>query len=125
MYVCKKKRKCSVYKSLNQHYVANDIYISMLKNLKKLFYKCFFCSIVFLFQFVAATFWGIYLMDRELIFPRALDKIFPSWLNHILVRVLSSPLNNCNIFIAVSLISRRLKKPISNCMLCSKLSFNP
>ena len=84
MYV-KKKKKCSVYKSVNQHYVANDIYIYMLKNLKKLFYKCFFCSIVFLFQFVAATFWGIYLMDRELIFPRALDKIFPSWLNHILV----------------------------------------
>ena len=24
-------------------------------------------------------------MDRELIFPKALDKIFPSWLNHLLV----------------------------------------
>lgn len=44
-----------------------------------------FSSLAFpLGVFVAATFWGIYLMDRELIFPRALDKIFPSWLNHIL-----------------------------------------
>lgn len=44
-----------------------------------------FSSLAFpLGLFVATTFWGIYAMDRELIFPRALDKIFPRWLNHIL-----------------------------------------
>ncbi|XP_078382152.1 androgen-induced gene 1 protein-like isoform X1 [Oculina patagonica] len=34
--------------------------------------------------FVAATFWGIYMIDRELIFPSVLDKIIPPWLNHLL-----------------------------------------
>lgn len=44
-----------------------------------------FASLAFpLGVFVAASFWGIYMMDRELIFPKALDKIFPSWLNHLL-----------------------------------------
>ncbi|XP_017473352.1 PREDICTED: androgen-induced gene 1 protein isoform X1 [Rhagoletis zephyria] len=29
------------------------------------------------------SFWVIYAYDRELIFPKALDAIFPNWLNHI------------------------------------------
>jgi len=33
---------------------------------------------------VAITFWGIYAIDRELIFPRALDSFFPDWLNHVM-----------------------------------------
>ncbi|CAD6999497.1 androgen-induced gene 1 protein [Ceratitis capitata] len=32
---------------------------------------------------VCISFWVIYAFDRELIFPTALDAIFPSWLNHI------------------------------------------
>ncbi|XP_030555012.1 androgen-induced gene 1 protein [Drosophila novamexicana] len=32
---------------------------------------------------VCISFWVIYLWDRELIFPAALDAIFPSWLNHV------------------------------------------
>lgn len=44
-----------------------------------------FASLAFPFGvFVAVSFWGIYMMDRELIFPKALDDIFPSWLNHVL-----------------------------------------
>lgn len=34
------------------------------------------------FQFVSSTFWGIYAVDRELIFPQELDSFFPVWLNH-------------------------------------------
>ncbi|XP_034666063.1 androgen-induced gene 1 protein [Drosophila subobscura] len=32
---------------------------------------------------VCISFWVIYMWDRELIFPSALDAIFPSWLNHV------------------------------------------
>uniref|UniRef100_A0A336LG15 CSON004922 protein n=1 Tax=Culicoides sonorensis TaxID=179676 RepID=A0A336LG15_CULSO len=34
---------------------------------------------------VAITFWSIYAVDRELIFPRVLDSFFPDWLNHMCV----------------------------------------
>ncbi|CAH0564640.1 unnamed protein product [Brassicogethes aeneus] len=34
--------------------------------------------------FVAITFWGLYFIDRELVFPRALDAFFPTWLNHVM-----------------------------------------
>ena len=30
------------------------------------------------------TFWGLWAVNRELVFPVALDAFFPSWLNHIL-----------------------------------------
>ncbi|XP_061487109.1 androgen-induced gene 1 protein-like [Rhineura floridana] len=32
--------------------------------------------------FVAVAFWGLYAYDRELVYPRELDDINPSWLNH-------------------------------------------
>lgn len=32
--------------------------------------------------YVGVTFWSIYAVDRELIFPKALDAFFPAWLNH-------------------------------------------
>jgi len=32
--------------------------------------------------FVAVIFWGLYAVDRELIFPAKLDGHFPAWLNH-------------------------------------------
>jgi hypothetical protein len=51
---------------------------------------------VFLFylQFVVLTFWGIYAVDRELVYPKALDKLIPPWLNHIMVCIefTSSPM---------------------------------
>ena len=37
------------------------------------------------FQFVVITFWGIYVVDRELVYPERLDKIIPTWLNHVMV----------------------------------------
>ena len=38
-------------------------------------------------QFVVVTFWGLYAVDRELVFPKHLDKIVPMWLNHVMVGV--------------------------------------
>ncbi|XP_031552945.1 androgen-induced gene 1 protein-like isoform X2 [Actinia tenebrosa] len=32
--------------------------------------------------FVTATFWGIYFVDRELVYPKILDDIIPTWINH-------------------------------------------
>lgn len=32
--------------------------------------------------FVSTSFWVIYAVDRELIFPAVFDSFFPSWLNH-------------------------------------------
>lgn len=44
-----------------------------------------FCALAFpLGVFVAATFWGIYMIDRNLIFPVSMDAIIPPWLNHLL-----------------------------------------
>ncbi len=39
-----------------------------------------------LLQFVVITFWGLYAVDRELVYPAHLDKIIPWWLNHVMVR---------------------------------------
>lgn len=45
----------------------------------------FLAAVVFpIGTLVVTTFWAIYAVDRELIFPEALDKFFPSWLNHAL-----------------------------------------
>ncbi|XP_030751284.1 androgen-induced gene 1 protein-like [Sitophilus oryzae] len=35
-------------------------------------------------MFVGITFWGLYVIDRELVFPRAIDPYFPWWLNHLM-----------------------------------------
>ncbi|XP_074064061.1 androgen-dependent TFPI-regulating protein [Macrotis lagotis] len=32
--------------------------------------------------FVFLSFWTLYLYDRELVYPKNLDEIFPQWLNH-------------------------------------------
>ncbi|XP_026553072.1 androgen-induced gene 1 protein-like [Pseudonaja textilis] len=32
--------------------------------------------------FVAVAFWGLYAIDRELVYPKELDDINPDWLNH-------------------------------------------
>ncbi|XP_046374637.2 androgen-induced gene 1 protein-like isoform X2 [Haliotis rufescens] len=34
--------------------------------------------------FVVVTFWAIYAVDRELVFPKALDQFIPPWLNHVM-----------------------------------------
>ncbi|XP_058265458.1 androgen dependent TFPI regulating protein 1 isoform X1 [Hemibagrus wyckioides] len=38
--------------------------------------------------FVFTSFWSIYTYDRELVFPKALDDIIPTWLNHALHTVI-------------------------------------
>lgn len=44
-----------------------------------------FTSLAFpLSMFVGLTFWGLYAIDRELVFPRSLDPFFPVWLNHVM-----------------------------------------
>lgn len=70
--------------------LMNDIFGNNEQNPKKppLIRKikdAIFTSLAFpLSMFVSVTFWGIYLVDRELIFPKILDKYFPVWLNHIM-----------------------------------------
>ncbi|KAJ3646174.1 hypothetical protein Zmor_023772 [Zophobas morio] len=55
-------------------------------------------------MFVGLTFWCIYFVDRELIFPRALDKFFPVWLNHAMH-------TNIMIFILIELYTSYRKYP--------------
>ncbi|XP_033341583.2 androgen-induced gene 1 protein isoform X3 [Megalopta genalis] len=35
-------------------------------------------------MFVSLTFWGLMSIDRELVFPKAVDPYFPWWLNHLM-----------------------------------------
>ncbi|KAL5281642.1 hypothetical protein ACFFRR_005161 [Megaselia abdita] len=43
-----------------------------------------FSSLAFPVSFnVGISFWGLYAVDRELVFPRVLDAVFPVWLNHV------------------------------------------
>lgn len=35
-------------------------------------------------MFVVTTFWSLYALDRELVYPKALDAIIPAWLNHVM-----------------------------------------
>ncbi|GLH15391.1 Androgen-induced protein 1 [Gryllus bimaculatus] len=57
-----------------------------------------------LFQFVGLTFWGLYAIDRELVFPKALDPYFPSWLNHVMH-------TNIMIFIVLEMVLSFRKYP--------------
>ncbi|XP_045365555.1 androgen-dependent TFPI-regulating protein isoform X1 [Camelus bactrianus] len=44
-----------------------------------------FTTLVFpISTFVFLSFWSLFLYDRELVYPKALDDIFPVWLNHAL-----------------------------------------
>jgi len=55
---------------------------------------------------VTTTFWTLYIIDRELIFPASLDKIYPVWLNHMWVSVC------VHLYIVYTL--RDAKSPISD-----------
>ncbi|KAL1506773.1 hypothetical protein ABEB36_006075 [Hypothenemus hampei] len=41
---------------------------------------------------VVSTFWSIWYIDRELIFPKIVDDFYPSWLNHTLHTLIVIPL---------------------------------
>lgn len=55
-------------------------------------------------MFVGLTFWIIYFIDRELIFPRALDPYFPTWLNHVMH-------TNIMIFVLIEMFTSFRKYP--------------
>ncbi|XP_055988508.1 androgen-dependent TFPI-regulating protein [Sorex fumeus] len=57
-----------------------------------------FTTLVFpISTFVFLTFWIIFLYDRELIYPKDLDNVFPVWLNHAM-HTLILPLSFVEIF---------------------------
>uniref|UniRef100_A0A1B6DLQ4 Uncharacterized protein n=1 Tax=Clastoptera arizonana TaxID=38151 RepID=A0A1B6DLQ4_9HEMI len=56
-------------------------------------------------MFVGITFWGLYAIDRNLVLPVALDKYFPTWLNHIMH-------TNIMIFVILELILTYRKYPL-------------
>lgn len=56
-----------------------------LQHNMKIMYVFIRIKLVLLFQFVVMTFWILYAVDRELVYPKHLDNIIPSWLNHMLV----------------------------------------
>lgn len=47
-------------------------------------FKVFPCLAFPCSMFVGLTFWSLYLVDRELVFPKAIDAFFPLWLNHVM-----------------------------------------
>lgn len=52
-----------------------------------------FSTLVFPSSLLVMTiFWGIWHIDRELIFPKAIDDFFPTWLNHSLHTLIVIPL---------------------------------
>lgn len=67
-----------------------------------------FASLAFpLASFVGITFWVLYLIDRELVLPRALDPYFPYWLNHCMH-------TNIMLFIALELTTTFRRYPARN-----------
>jgi hypothetical protein len=75
--------------------------IPLIRKLKDLILPCLAFP---LSMFVGLTFWAIYFVDRELIFPRALDNFFPVWLNHVMH-------TNIMIFILIELFTSYRKYP--------------
>ncbi|KAL4218023.1 hypothetical protein ACF0H5_022761 [Mactra antiquata] len=72
--------------------LVNDIWGTNVRPSEKGAKKCrlqqfmdtFLSSIAYpVGTFVVMTFWGIYAVDRELVYPKRLDKIIPLWLNHV------------------------------------------
>ncbi|XP_075217321.1 androgen-dependent TFPI-regulating protein-like [Lycorma delicatula] len=52
---------------------------SKFRNIKTYFFTSIVCPVATLVTF---TFWGIWAIDRNLIFPKALDLYLPPWINH-------------------------------------------
>ncbi|XP_066992579.1 androgen-induced gene 1 protein isoform X2 [Anabrus simplex] len=60
---------------------VNPKKVPFIRKLKDYMY----CSVAFpVAMFVGLTFWGLMAIDRELVFPKALDPYFPGWLNHVM-----------------------------------------
>ncbi|XP_069696675.1 androgen-induced gene 1 protein-like isoform X3 [Periplaneta americana] len=69
---------------INDFFGNNDISIKekpLIRKLKDYMYA----TVAFpLAMFVGVQFWALMAIDRELVFPKALDPFFPSWLNHVM-----------------------------------------
>lgn len=60
-----------------------DVLAKRRKDKLERFTDFFFTTLALpLGMFVFVSFWGLYAIDRELIYPKALDSIIPQWLNH-------------------------------------------
>ncbi|XP_021920926.1 androgen-induced gene 1 protein-like isoform X2 [Zootermopsis nevadensis] len=69
---------------LNDIIGSNEISIKEKPLIRKI-KDYMFASVAFpVAMFVGVTFWGLMAIDRELVFPKALDPFFPSWLNHVM-----------------------------------------
>ncbi|KAL7043016.1 hypothetical protein ACKWTF_001363 [Chironomus riparius] len=55
--------------------------VPLIRKFKDYFFAAFAFPVAFN---VGITFWGLYAVDRELVFPKAIDAFFPNWLNHIM-----------------------------------------
>ncbi|XP_030747755.1 androgen-dependent TFPI-regulating protein-like [Sitophilus oryzae] len=52
-----------------------------------------FLSLIFPCSLIVMTiFWGLYAVDRELIFPKIIDTFYPKWLNHTMHTIIAVPL---------------------------------
>ena len=58
---------------------------SSLQEFRDLFFVSLVCPLGI---FVQVVFWGLYFVDRELVFPTYLDDVVPSWHNHLYHTVL-------------------------------------
>ncbi|XP_038210141.1 androgen-induced gene 1 protein-like [Zerene cesonia] len=54
--------------------------------------------------YVSLAFWGIYYVDKELIFPEHLEKAFPPWVNHVMHTLVS-------VFINIEMFTSHIKYP--------------
>ncbi|XP_026757321.2 androgen-dependent TFPI-regulating protein-like [Galleria mellonella] len=50
----------------------------LIRNIKDILFSVAFPIALY----VSVAFWGIYAIDKPLVFPEMLEKIFPAWLNH-------------------------------------------
>ena len=57
-------------------YSPESVYQVVLPNL------ALTCCLTCLLQFISLTFWGLYALDREIIYPAYLDEFIPQILNH-------------------------------------------
>lgn len=63
--------------------LLTDLSPTFFKRTLQKFSDFVFTGIAFpLAAFVVATFWGLYAIDRNLVYPEVLDKVVPSYLNH-------------------------------------------
>lgn len=82
----------------------------------QIFLQILTCLAFPLSMFVGLTFWGLYAVDRELVFPKAIDPYFPSWLNHVMH-------TNIMLFILIEMYTCYAKYPSRKLGLTVLLSF--